>query len=299
MIRSLFDTEDEKSEKAEEIINESPKTEISDRTKSAKNVEMQQFPVVETSETQPVSNESAAEKEERPKKNPPENIESSEIQTVSDFESGNVVKDIEFGDNLLELEKEVTRIENEVRLESESKIAQESRDAEIQSTSENTFSAENQSEPEKNELLRGEIFTAAINKSEQEKPTSQSLENLLFMPSETPPDSEVSPNENQSFILPNRTETPDENTFLTQTIETPQTDYKPASKAEIIRNSGLAWSAGIVFFGSVTFLLILGWFADLLLGSSPWGAVGGVVLGSIIGFLQLFRLTSQILKNNE
>ncbi len=296
MIRSLFDTQDEKSEKVEEIINESPKTEISDRTKSAENVEMQQFPVVETSETQPVSNESAAEKEERPK-NPQENIISSDIQTVSDFESRNI--DIEFGDNLLELEKEITKIENEVRLESASKIAEEAREGEIKATSENTFSAENQSAPEKNEPLLSGIFTAAINKSEQEKPTAQLLENLLFMPGETPPDSEVSPNENQSFILPNRTETSAENTFLTQTIETPQTDYKPASKAEIIRNSGLAWSAGIVFFGSVTFLLILGWFADLLLGSSPWGAVGGVVLGSIIGFLQLFRLTSQILKNNE
>lgn len=68
----------------------------------------------------------------------------------------------------------------------------------------------------------------------------------------------------------------------------------PETLAETTRKSGLAWSAGIVFFGSVAFMLVLGWFADLLLGSSPWGLVGGIVLGSIIGFIQFFRITSQI-----
>jgi F0F1-type ATP synthase assembly protein I len=71
---------------------------------------------------------------------------------------------------------------------------------------------------------------------------------------------------------------------------------EPESFAETTRKSGLAWSAGIAFFASVVFMLILGWGADLLLGSSPWGLVGGIVLGSIIGFVQFFRLTSQIFK---
>jgi F0F1-type ATP synthase assembly protein I len=44
----------------------------------------------------------------------------------------------------------------------------------------------------------------------------------------------------------------------------------------------------------MVFMLLLGWFADLLLGSSPWGIVAGIVLGSIIGFIQFFRITSQI-----
>ena len=74
-------------------------------------------------------------------------------------------------------------------------------------------------------------------------------------------------------------------------------DFKPPSKAETIRQSGLAWSAGVIFFGSIVFTMILGWFADLLLGTSPWGLVGGIVLGSIIGFIQFFRITSQIFKN--
>lgn len=68
------------------------------------------------------------------------------------------------------------------------------------------------------------------------------------------------------------------------------------SAGENVRRSGLAWSAGIAFFGSVVFMMLLGWFADLLFGSSPWGMVGGIILGSVIGFVQFFRLTSQIFK---
>lgn len=75
-----------------------------------------------------------------------------------------------------------------------------------------------------------------------------------------------------------------------------QSDYTPPTTAETIRNSGLAWSAGIIFFGAVIFMMIFGWFADLLFGSSPWGLVGGIILGGIIGFIQFFRITSQIFK---
>ncbi len=78
----------------------------------------------------------------------------------------------------------------------------------------------------------------------------------------------------------------------------PPLAYATESMSETTRKSGLAWSAGIVFFGSVAFTLVLGWFADLLFGSSPWGIVGGIVLGSIIGFIQFFRITSQIFGKN-
>lgn len=82
----------------------------------------------------------------------------------------------------------------------------------------------------------------------------------------------------------------------------PQTSTPaPASLSteETVRRSGLAWSAGIVFFSAIAFMLFLGWGADLLLGSSPWGLVGGIVLGSIIGFIQFFRITSQIFNNGK
>ncbi len=296
MIRSLFDTEDEKkeSEKVEEKIIESPKTE---NLNDSQTVETQQLTSAEISEIPPVLTPVETQKEEI-LENSDENILSSDSPAVSDFESETIVKEIEFGDNFLELEKEVAKIEQEVRLESGIKIEEEAK-AEIETVIENPVLTENKSGFEKIESMPTGTFTAAINKSEQEKQRAGSLENLLIMPNDTPDAADISPDENQSFILPNRIETITGNTALTQTSETPPTDYKPESKAETIRKSGLAWSAGIALFGSVIFLLIIGWFADLLLGTSPWGAVGGVVLGSIIGFLQLFRLTSQILKNNE
>src|SRR2546421_11025356 len=75
--------------------------------------------------------------------------------------------------------------------------------------------------------------------------------------------------------------------------------YRPDEGAENIRRSGLAWSAGVVFFGSVVFMLFIGWGADLLFGSSPWGLVLGIVLGSVIGFIQFFRISSQIYQTKK
>lgn len=73
-------------------------------------------------------------------------------------------------------------------------------------------------------------------------------------------------------------------------------EAEPESMAESMRRSGLASSAGIALFAAVVFMMVLGWGADVLLGTSPWGIVGGIVLGSAIGFIQFFRLTSQIFK---
>jgi hypothetical protein len=73
-------------------------------------------------------------------------------------------------------------------------------------------------------------------------------------------------------------------------------DSEPQSIAETVRQSGLAYSAGIVLFASVAFMLVIGWGADVLFDSSPWGIVSGIVLGALIGFFQFFRLTSQIFK---
>lgn len=75
-----------------------------------------------------------------------------------------------------------------------------------------------------------------------------------------------------------------------------QTSFKPESQAETIRKSGLAYSAGLALAGSVIFLLFIGWILDSFFGTSPWCLVGGIVVGSILGFYQFFRLTSKILK---
>jgi F0F1-type ATP synthase assembly protein I len=60
----------------------------------------------------------------------------------------------------------------------------------------------------------------------------------------------------------------------------------------------MAWSAAVGLFGSVLFMMILGWFFDLLTGASPVGLVGGIIIGSGIGFYQFFRTTSQIFKKD-
>ncbi len=75
-----------------------------------------------------------------------------------------------------------------------------------------------------------------------------------------------------------------------------QTPAEPESIGETARKSGLAYGAAVTLFGSVIFLLALGWLADWFLGTSPWGIVLGIVLGAIIGFYQFFRITSQIFK---
>ncbi|HLA94974.1 MAG TPA: AtpZ/AtpI family protein [Pyrinomonadaceae bacterium] len=71
---------------------------------------------------------------------------------------------------------------------------------------------------------------------------------------------------------------------------------EPESTAETVRRSGMAYSAGIALFASVVFMLVIGWGADLLFGSSPWGIVIGIIIGAAIGFIQFFRITSQIFK---
>jgi hypothetical protein len=68
------------------------------------------------------------------------------------------------------------------------------------------------------------------------------------------------------------------------------------STAETLRQSGLAWSAAIGLFGSVVFMLILGWIFDTLTGASPYGIIAGILIGAGVGFYQFFRVTSQIFK---
>lgn len=81
--------------------------------------------------------------------------------------------------------------------------------------------------------------------------------------------------------------------------ETKVENFPAETTAENLRKTGLAWSAATVLGGSVIFMMILGWFFDLVFGSKPWGIVGGIVIGAIVGFIQFFRITSQIFKNEK
>lgn len=103
----------------------------------------------------------------------------------------------------------------------------------------------------------------------------------------------VSPFEEEEPAGPDtRTDEPKEPKFV-------PVPFDPPSADETMRRSGLAYSAGIVFFGAIAFMLFLGWIADLLFGTKPWGLVGGIVLGSIIGFIQFFRISSQIYNSGK
>ena len=75
-----------------------------------------------------------------------------------------------------------------------------------------------------------------------------------------------------------------------------QTNYTPETPGETVHNSGLAYSAAIVLFASVVFMMMLGWFVGQLIGNPTGGIVGGIILGAIIGFIQFFRITSSIFK---
>ena|SRR5689334_9349949 len=70
--------------------------------------------------------------------------------------------------------------------------------------------------------------------------------------------------------------------------------YTPESQAESARRSGLGYAAGITFFATIAFMLFIGWGADLILGTKPWGIVVGIVLGAVIAFIQFFRITNRI-----
>lgn len=79
------------------------------------------------------------------------------------------------------------------------------------------------------------------------------------------------------------------------TIAVHHPKYIPDNTAETIRKTGMAYSAAIALFGSVVFMLLIGWLADLLLGIRPWGTVVGIVIGAAIGFMQFFSITSKII----
>lgn len=73
-----------------------------------------------------------------------------------------------------------------------------------------------------------------------------------------------------------------------------QPDLNPESDAESNRKSGLAYGGVIALVGSILIFLGIGWAIDSAFQISPWGIVIGIILGSIIGFYQFIRISSQI-----
>ena len=61
----------------------------------------------------------------------------------------------------------------------------------------------------------------------------------------------------------------------------------------ITRKSSMAYAAGLTIFFSVLTFLGFGWLLDNWLGTSPWFLVGGILLGSAVGFYEFIRIMSK------
>ncbi len=113
-------------------------------------------------------------------------------------------------------------------------------------------------------------------------------------------------NSESEIEVSNKTEKPiepnvanDKETRDIKHTDVPFGGFDSVSKAETARSTGLAFSAGVSLFASVVFMMLLGWLVDLFFGATPWGIVGGIIIGAVVGFVQFFRTTSQILNPSK
>ncbi len=74
-----------------------------------------------------------------------------------------------------------------------------------------------------------------------------------------------------------------------------KTEYKISEHNAIIKTLQRYGSLGIELFSHVFVGSFLGYWLDFFLGSTPAFIVGGIILGAISGFLNLFRM----IKNAE
>ena len=58
--------------------------------------------------------------------------------------------------------------------------------------------------------------------------------------------------------------------------------------------SGVVYGAVLSLAMSIVSCLLVGWALDRWLGTSPWLIVAGIVLGSVVGFMQFVRLMSRV-----
>jgi F0F1-type ATP synthase assembly protein I len=73
--------------------------------------------------------------------------------------------------------------------------------------------------------------------------------------------------------------------------------YQPSKNAEeasTTRDKGnMAIGAIYALMGSIVAFVIVGYLLDRFLETSPWFIVGGVLLGTIIGFYQFIRISGK------
>lgn len=63
---------------------------------------------------------------------------------------------------------------------------------------------------------------------------------------------------------------------------------------DINRKSAVVYGAITSLVISIISFLLLGWALDRWLKTGPWILVGGIILGTIVGFVQFIRAMSRI-----
>jgi F0F1-type ATP synthase assembly protein I len=215
----------------------------------------------------------------------PQYIEVNEAESL--FDAAEARFDISDDSDILLSEKEIENINSFVEMADEPADFEESRQfnspenslAETPNESANSAPFESFNESEFSEAEKYETPVEAITETLNYEPSIEAASETI------------------NFEQPVETKIEEKPAYNNESLFQPLAE--PESFAETARKSGLAYAAAITLFASIVFMLIIGWFADLLFGSSPWGVVIGVVIGSLIGFIQFFRMTSQIFKNKD
>lgn len=68
---------------------------------------------------------------------------------------------------------------------------------------------------------------------------------------------------------------------------------------DAMRAAGRVSAIGMEFAAAVIICLLAGWWADGKLGTGPWLAVAGIVLGSAIGFRAVYGAAKTMQKQAE
>jgi F0F1-type ATP synthase assembly protein I len=63
---------------------------------------------------------------------------------------------------------------------------------------------------------------------------------------------------------------------------------------DVNRKSAIVYGAVFSIIISIVSFLLVGWALDKWLKTGPWLLVGGIVLGTVLGFIQFIRLISRV-----
>ncbi|MGQ0848950.1 MAG: AtpZ/AtpI family protein [Actinomycetota bacterium] len=74
----------------------------------------------------------------------------------------------------------------------------------------------------------------------------------------------------------------------------PSPDHDPGPREKGSSSGGEEWVAAGTFLGSILSGTLLGYLADLWLGTKPWLVVIGILLGSSSGFVRMWHLSKSM-----